>query len=253
MPKNFANGVLGHGKLVDVLVVLFLIIIIIAAIWYFRSSSSKTISHFQDPTIIKHKHGEYEILEIKNLLTHDQCDEIINHSIAAGMHESDVLSYGSSTGTEVNDTYRTSKTAWVQDREHPVAAFLAQYSAQISNLPIENQEMLQVAHYEPNGKFNEHFDACVYDDKEFCDKMNNYSGQRRCTLLVYLNDDFEGGETEFMNIGLKVKPEKGKAILFWNTDENEKIIEKSKHSANPVRNGHKWICTKWSHVKQYGG
>lgn len=234
------------------------IILITLIILYFRySNNSKESdadikSHTNKPNIVKHTHGDYEVLEIFNLLTEAQCKELITYAKSKGMAESDVLSYGASKGTEVNDNFRKSKTAWLQDSEHPLVMHLALFSEQISNIPRENQEMLQVAHYETNGKFNEHFDACVYDDKAYCDKMNNYAGQRRATLLIYLNSDFQGGETEFTEIGLKIKPEAGKAILFWNTDDEENILPKSKHRANPVQNGEKWICTKWSHFKPYG-
>ena len=39
------------------------------------------------------------------------------------------------------------------------------------------------------------------------------------TIIVYLNDDFVGGETEFPVLGDKVKPKKGKLLVFppmWN-------------------------------------
>jgi prolyl 4-hydroxylase len=46
---------------------------------------------------------------------------------------------------------------------------------------------------------------------------------RFATILLYLNDDMEGGETEFprwlnadTSEGLKVKPQVGKAVLFYN-------------------------------------
>lgn len=224
------------------------VVLIIACIIFFvsRWRLKKT-----ETKIIKHSYGDYSVLEIFNLLSPNECKQIIDLAITQGMRDSDVLSYGAENGTIVNNTYRKSKTAWLTDDTHPLCMRLAQYSEQITNIPRENQEMLQVAHYEKDGKFNEHYDACVYDDKSYCDKMNNNSGQRRATLLVYLNDNFTGGETEFVNIGLKIKPETGKAILFWNVDEDENILEKSKHRANPVQDGEKWICTKWSHMQKY--
>jgi prolyl 4-hydroxylase len=243
--KLTSKGIFGLGTVVDIIIGCACVVLIIIAIslsrMYFYTKKT-------DATIQEHASGDYKVLEIRGLLTPQECDEIIAYAQQKGMYESDVLSYGSSSGTEVMDQYRKSKTAWMTDDENPIAMRLALYSEQITGLPRENQEMLQVAFYEKDGKFNEHFDACVFEDKSFCDKMNNNAGQRRSTLLIYLNDDFEGGETEFVNIGLTVKPEKGKAILFWNTDENENIIQESKHRGNPVLSGQKWICTKWSHV-----
>jgi prolyl 4-hydroxylase len=111
--------------------------------------------------------------------------------------------------------------------------------------------MAQVAHYTAGGKFNAHYDACN-SDNAYCDKMNRHAGQRRATLLVYLNDDFDGGQTVFPHIGKTVTPKKGMGILFWNTTaETDAIIPESMHKGNPVVRGEKWICTKWSHAKAY--
>lgn len=248
------KNIMKNISILDIIVLCFSLIAIVGLVIYFRRSGKviqKYENMIQDVKIVKHKVEDYEILEIFNLLTNEECDFIINHAKNKGLHESNVLSYGKESGIEVNDNYRKSKTCWIKDDEHHIFTKIAQITEQFTNIPIDNQEMLQVAHYEPNGKFNEHYDACVYNDKEYCDKMNNYAGQRRSTLLMYLNDDFKGGETEFVDIGVQIKPEKGKAIFFWNVDENETLYVKSKHRANPVIEGEKWICTKWSHVRPY--
>ncbi len=41
-------------------------------------------------------------------------------------------------------------------------------------------------------------------------------GQRVATVLVYLNDDYDGGETEFPRIGLRHRAATGDALLFAN-------------------------------------
>ncbi len=41
----------------------------------------------------------------------------------------------------------------------------------------------------------------------------NLEEQSFYSFLIYLNDDFEGGETAFRNIGT-VKPKKGTALVF---------------------------------------
>jgi prolyl 4-hydroxylase len=244
-----------------VLFVLFVVVIVAFLTYYIikrNQSGSKPQSTMQYRHVLGDDHGAirfekngYIVYEYPNLLTSEECDSLIAYSQQKGMTASDVLDYASTSGTVVNNDYRTSKTAWIQDSEHHVCAKMAALSEKLTGLPKCNQEMAQVAHYESGGKFNEHYDACSYDDQEYCNRMNNNAGQRRSTLLVYLNDDFQGGETEFVAIGYTVTPEKGKAILFWNTDENEVIIPESKHRAHPVRNGEKWICTKWSHSRNY--
>lgn len=69
---------------------------------------------------------------------------------------------------------------------------------------------------------------------------------RFATILFYLNDDMEGGETSFprwMNAetreALIVKPERGKAILFYNLLPDGNYDERSQHAALPVVSGEK--------------
>jgi len=199
----------------------------------------------------KHTFGKYELYELRNILTPEECDTLIELAKAKGMEDSSVLAYGKEKDTETDTDYRKSKQTWFEDNASPVIQKIADYCEQITGLPKANQEMIQVAHYETGGKFNAHYDACVYEDKTYCDKINRNAGQRKTTLLIYLNDDYTGGETEFTNLNLKIKPEKGKGILFYDTDENQTIYEESKHMGNAVISGEKWICTKWVHFGEF--
>tara|TARA_R100000781_G_scaffold382_1_gene593 strand:- start:262 stop:990 length:729 start_codon:yes stop_codon:yes gene_type:complete len=62
---------------------------------------------------------------------------------------------------------------------------------------------------------------------------------RKFTYLWYLNDDFDGGETEFYD-GTLIKPETGKLIIFPATWSFY-------HRGRPPKNGNKYICTGWMH------
>ena len=72
-------------------------------------------------------------------------------------------------------------------------------------------------------------------------------------MLLYLNDEgLVGGETSFprwLNANtteiLKVKPELGKAILFYNQLPDGNYDERSQHAAMPVIEGEKWLTNLW--------
>jgi hypothetical protein len=67
------------------------------------------------------------------------------------------------------------------------------------------------------------------------------NGVRVLTFMWYLNDVEIGGETEFMN-NLKIKPERGKLVIFpasWQFLHRALV---------PVSNK-KWICTGWTYAK----
>ena len=50
--------------------------------------------------------------------------------------------------------------------------------------------------------------------KNHVDVVTRDGAKRFLILMVYLNDDFDNGETEFPIFGDKVKPEKGKILIF---------------------------------------
>lgn len=65
------------------------------------------------------------------------------------------------------------------------------------------------------------------------------TGIGRCiSALVYLNSNYEGGEIEFVNFGVKVKPEPGMLILFPSNYAY-------RHIAHPVTSGTKYNLVTW--------
>ncbi|CAN0483770.1 unnamed protein product, partial [Scytosiphon promiscuus] len=66
---------------------------------------------------------------------------------------------------------------------------------------------MKVARYKPEGYFKLHTDHVEAFNSLCC-------GGRLGTLIVYLNDDFTGGHTEFPTLGVSVDPCAGDAIYF---------------------------------------
>ena len=68
------------------------------------------------------------------------------------------------------------------------------------------------------------------------------------TFMVYLNEvpEGKGGETSFTNAGIKVRPEKGKALVFWNVMPNWEVDTSTYHEGLPPAEGYeKYILNKW--------
>jgi len=59
-------------------------------------------------------------------------------------------------------------------------------------------------------------------------------------FIIYLNDDFEAGETEFLNAKRRVKPKTGRIIL---APAHYPYV----HRGNPPINGTKYVITGWIH------
>jgi prolyl 4-hydroxylase len=181
---------------------------------------------------------DYDIIEIQNFLTNEECDKIIELS-KGNMFSSKV--YSQNEDLYDNKT-RISQQCWLNDND----SFIKDISDKVksyTNTHNNYLEELQVVNYQPGGFFTPHYDACV-GNNSYCERMND-KGPRYLTDLFYLNDNFEGGETIFPKINKLVKPEKGKAIIFQNVDNNGVIITQALHGGEPVKNGEKWIANKW--------
>lgn len=188
---------------------------------------------------------KYELQIFPNLLTKDECEQIIELAKKNNMSPSQVVTDKSTSDYNVDS--RNSVQIWFNPKTHPVLQKLSKISEDLTGYPFENQEYVQIVKYDVGGKFDEHYDSCLQSEK-ICQQMNRGAGERRTTLLVYLNEEMEGGETEFVILNQKIKPEIGKAILFYSSDDQDKILKDSKHRGCPVLKGEKWIATIWSHA-----
>jgi prolyl 4-hydroxylase len=132
----------------------------------------------------------------------------------------------------------------VRLREDPFIAQLDERLAAIMNGPPENGEGLQVLHYGPGGVYPPHFDFLVPSNPAVAQSIAR-SGQRVSTLIVYLNDVIEGGETVFPEVGFSVVPRRGNGVYFEYTNSRMQVDPRSAHGGAPVIQGEKWIVTKW--------
>lgn len=184
----------------------------------------------------------YDIKEIPNFLTHEECNKIIELSNGK-LFPSKV--YSQNEDLLSNDS-RISQQCWLTD-DNPLIKDISERVKQFTNT-IGTQEQLQVVNYPKGGFFSPHYDACE-GNEGYCSRMNGSDGPRLLTVLIYLNDNFEGGETVFPKINKSVKPEKGKAVIFRNVDENGVIITQALHGGEPIKSGEKWIANKWIRIK----
>jgi hypothetical protein len=116
------------------------------------------------------------------------------------------------------------------------------------NLKFENCEDMQIVKYEKDNYYKEHHDSFPFYDPDFLSQ----GGHRVLTTLIYLNDDFEGGETWFPNLSMNVSPKRNSAVVFRPLDKsNKKCHPKALHGGNPVESGTKYICNIWIRDEPY--
>ena len=180
-----------------------------------------------------------EVLLFKSLLTPEECDYLIGR--AEPSFQPSVI-VDPASGQLRPHPVRTSENAafpWVD--ESPVIHAINQRLASASGMPAENGEPLQILRYSPGQEYRPHHDALPHTDN-----------QRVLTMLVYLNDAYEGGETIFLKSGLKVKGAIGDALLFRNADRQGRPDPNALHAGLPVLAGQKLIASRWIHEQRFG-
>ncbi len=65
------------------------------------------------------------------------------------------------------------------------------------------------------------------------------------TFILYLNDDYEGGETAFPTLGFSHKGHIGEGIYFVNALPDMQPDLRMLHAGRPTTRGEKWIVTQF--------
>lgn len=121
--------------------------------------------------------------------------------------------------------------------------------AEAAGLPLGNQEPANVLHYQPGEEYLPHHDFITRS--ELNEAEVRACGQRAVTVLVYLNDDYEAGETDFPELGLRFKARAGDALLFHNLTPEGEPDPRTLHAGRPPTRGEKWLYSKWIRQRPY--
>ncbi len=182
------------------------------------------------------------IFVFHHFLSEEECDHLRN--LAANyLQRSTVIDLNSSRDVYNND--RTSYGAFLpQNLNDPIVSAIEARISAVTLIPKENGESIQVLYYSVGGEYKPHHD---YFDENTVGGAQHASrgGQRVASFLMYLNTPEGGGETIFPRLNIKVKPQKGDALLFFDCRLDGKVDPNTFHGGAPVTRGEKWLATKW--------
>lgn len=85
---------------------------------------------------------------------------------------------------------------------------------------------VEIIRYPEGGEFKPHTDT------------HRGNAERAFTVILYLNDDFAGGETAFPNLAYQCRPAPGRVLVFLSTEL---------HAGQPVSGGEKTVLVQWVH------
>ncbi|KAF5828965.1 hypothetical protein DUNSADRAFT_16745 [Dunaliella salina] len=204
-----------------------------------------------------------KIFLYKNFLSSDECDELIRQA-SPHLERSGVSDPKTGKGTE--QKVRTSSGMFFKRGANELVQNIEERVAKWVMVPVENGEGLQVLKYNETQKYDAHHDYFSFEGRD------DNGGNRMVTVLMYLSDVEEGGETVFPKVpisdeeksrarvagvsecaqaGLHYQPSKGDALAFWSINNDGQFEPKSLHGSCPVKKGVKWSATKWIHVGHY--
>lgn len=171
------------------------------------------------------------IVILGNVLSNEECDELVRLS-------KDKMKRSKIGTTREENELRTSSSMFLEESENEIIARVEKRVSSIMNIPVEHGEGLQILRYTPGQEYKAHHDF-------FSSTSKVASNNRISTLVMYLNDVEQGGETFFPQLNLSVTPKKGMAVYFEYFYNDQNLNDLTLHGGAPVITGEKWVATQW--------
>lgn len=181
-------------------------------------------------------------LKIDRFFTHFECADLI------ARHSSDLGPLGT-LGLPVS-RHRVADGKWFMNDDEDLVRRFKLLTQAITGIPISHQESPHLVRYQVGGEYKTHFDYFIPGTEHY-ESHTRYAGQRLFSTILYLNDNFMGGETDFPNVGFKVKPETGMVYTWRNVKINGELEPNSFHAGLPVTEGVKYILIIWTRERPF--
>lgn len=172
------------------------------------------------------------VTTIEGLLVPDECDFLI---ASASPHLAPSHIVDPATRRRVPHPFRTSQGMnFGPSRLSAALCAITTRIAEASDTTPEQGEPLQLLRYRPGEEYRPHLDA-----------LPAAANQRDWTMLIWLNEAYDGGETEFPALDMRFRGRRGDALLFRNVTPAGIADQRSRHAGRPVTRGEKWLATRW--------
>jgi prolyl 4-hydroxylase len=179
------------------------------------------------------------VMSIDGFLSDEECNRLIEIGESQG--------YRKSTVTEGSEKQlsrgRTSFSTFCDEAcvDEPLVNGVIERMTNLTGIPYDNYESLQLVRYEPGQFYKKHHDESG---------VLKYSGPRILTFFLYLNDVLGGGGTEFQYLNFTVTPKKGSALIWPSMlDSLEGRDLRTFHEALPVEKGFKYGANSWIRLR----
>ncbi len=180
------------------------------------------------------------VFVVENFASPEICDWLIAR---AKPHLVDARESDAKTGFDRSGHKRTNSLASFDlFRMDLIFSILWSRTAAATEIP-SGAEAPNIFRYAMGESYETHFD--FIETQAGTGTGSPKAAQRVVTFLLYLNDDYEGGGTEFPAINWGYKGRKGDAMFFWNVDASGAPDKRSMHTGTAPIRGEKWVLSQW--------
>ena len=195
-------------------------------IYYYVKNDEGEFLYTEEITImskrtLRHYYKDFEIWEIFNFLSPEEAQKCI-----------DVAENTAKKGNL--ETKRPNMIAQVNKENYSTAENIGKSISKLMDTSTEHKSVFGIYKYVPGEEIKSHYDGCVTNKDAACAEVE-------VSNLIFLNDDYQGGELFFYGLGLKITPEIGKLVLFKNYDKNAKRVDRSGYETNVILNGMQYL------------
>ena len=154
-------------------------------------------------------------------------------------------------GHQASDSRTNSEADFTYSNASVLLALLRDRIAAAAGISTDQFEVAKLLHYEPGQQFKPHGDFQDASTPALAREIER-RGQRIATFLIYLNEDYEGGETDFPRISFRYRGSRGDALLFFNVDAAGRPDLNTIHAGRPTTRGEKWLFSQWIRSRPVG-
>jgi hypothetical protein len=115
--------------------------------------------------------------------------------------------------------------------------------------PMQHFEAPMVLHYKVGQQITPHFDFIDANATDYSQQIAE-QGPRMVTFLLYLNDDYDGGQTTFPELNIVNRGQVGSGLYFVNAYPDLSPDRRMLHTGSPPTRGEKWIVSQFIVSKQ---
>jgi prolyl 4-hydroxylase len=155
------------------------------------------------------------------------------------------LIYDPVQGGDVSDHMRSNSITCFDLADLDLVQVALQHRmAAACGVPVQNAEGPTMLHYAVGEQITNHFDF-VNPRTQGYEEQIERQGERIITFLLYLNDDYDGGETDFPRLGVRHRGPRRSGLFFTNALPNGKPDVRMVHAGLPPTRGEKWIVSQF--------